>query len=460
MRLRISLGWKLTLAFTLVLLVALGSVYVLTRQAAEREVRAYMQHGGAADAALLADSLVDYYAEHNGWGGVEDYLSSQLSSQGMMGQGHGGGPGGGGMMGGAFLLADADGTVLFNQGQPNIQELSSNRRESALELTMDGEVIGYLAVGGGLGAEEQQVVDRLNQALILAAVAGGGAALILAAVFIAGLLRPVRQLTRAAESLGEGDLSQRVSITSGDEIGDLAQSFNEMAGSLESAERRRRELTAEIAHELRNPLAVMQARIEGLIDGVYPVNIDELRPALEQSQLLNHLVEDLRLLALADEGQLSLDHKPLDLARLVGELVEAYRPRADQAGVKLIRGEGLSGEAKIEGDAARISQVVGNLLDNAIRHTPEGKSVQIDLQRSGEEVIVLVEDQGEGIPAQDLPHVFQRFYRADPARTRRGGGSGLGLAIARKLVEAHGGTISVSNLDEGGAKFEVRIPQR
>jgi signal transduction histidine kinase len=417
-----------------------------------------MLHGGMTNAAELANALTDYYQSNNGWSGVEDFLEDQFSGSGMMGPGHGaGGPGG--MMGTRLLLADADGTILFNQGMPAAQELSPSRQNSAFELTVDEELVGYLSLGGGLGAEEQQVVERLDRAIILAAVAGGGAALILAAVFIAGLLRPVRQLTDAATRLGTGDLSQRVSIHSGDEIGELAGAFNEMAGSLEQAEKRRRELTAEIAHELRNPLAVMQARVEGLIDGVYPATEEELKPALEQSRLLNRLVEDLRLLALADEGQLGLDRQSLDVAHLISNVVEAYRPRADQAGVELKPGPGLEVKAMVEADAGRLSQVMGNLLDNAIRHTPQGKSVRIDVDLSEDHVRITIEDQGPGIAAQDLPHIFKRFYRADPARSRQAGSSGLGLAIARKMVEAHGGTIAASNLDGGGARFEVRLPR-
>ncbi len=232
-----------------------------------------------------------------------------------------------------------------------------------------------------------------------------------------------------------------------------------MAGSLEQAERRRRELTAEIAHELRNPLAVIQARIEGLIDGIYPLSQDELRPALDQSHLLNRLVEDLRLLALADEGHLELDRRPLDVNRWLGELVEAYRPKADRARIELVFKEEAPEGTHLQADAERLSQVVGNLIDNALRHTPVGKSVYVGVGVSAGEVVIRVQDQGAGIDPQDLPHIFSRFYRADGSRSRLEGGSGLGLAIARKLVEAHGGNIATGNVDGGGAEFIVRIPQ-
>jgi signal transduction histidine kinase len=459
MRLKISLGWKLTIAFAIVLVIALGGVYALTRQATEREVRAYMLHGGQTDAAQLANSLTDFYQANNGWGGVDQYLDDQLSGSSTMGPGHGNGSPGGGMMGTRLLLADADGTVLFNQGMPTAQRLSSSRQASAFELTVDGEVVGYLSFGGGMGIEEQQVVDRLDRAILLAALAGGGAAFVLATVFIIGLLRPVRQLTVAARKLGSGDLTQRVTASSNDEIGELSNSFNEMAGSLEQAEKRRRELTAEIAHELRNPLAVIQARIEGLLDGVYPLNPDELRPALVQSRLLNRLVEDLRLLALVDEGQLELDRRPMDVNRLVREISEAYRPQANKADVDLELKEITAESANALVDAGRISQVVGNLLDNAIRHSSPTKSVFVGVQVSGKDVVITVEDQGEGIAQKDLPHIFSRFYRSDSARSRLEGGSGLGLAIARQLVESHGGTISAANADGGGAQFVVRIPK-
>jgi signal transduction histidine kinase len=236
--------------------------------------------------------------------------------------------------------------------------------------------------------------------------------------------------------------------------------FNQMAENLELSEDRRREMTADIAHELRNPLAVIKARLEAIIDGVHPLGVESIEPVLEQSELLNHLVEDLRTLALADAGQLSLELSRTDLGLLVQKVVETYRPEAQTIGISLIAD--IPPEPSIYGkvDAVRVEQILGNLITNALRYTPEGGNVtlrlQYDSQRS--KVVLEVIDSGEGIPAPDLERVFERLYRVDPSRSRQAGGSGLGLAITRKLVEAHDGSIHAENRSDGGAIFRIELP--
>jgi two-component system sensor histidine kinase BaeS len=215
-------------------------------------------------------------------------------------------------------------------------------------------------------------------------------------------------------------------------------------------------MTADIAHELRNPLSVMQARVEAVIDGVYPPTAEHLQPVLEQTRLLSRLVEDLRTLALADAGQLALDRQDIDLAGVVARTVAGYRAQAQAAGVQLrVR---LAEGVRVEADPGRIEQVVGNLLSNAVRHAPPGSEVEISLGVDARWARLEVADAGEGIPDEALASVFERFYRADRSRSREGGGTGLGLAISRQLIVAHGGTIAAANRPEGGAVFRIDLP--
>jgi signal transduction histidine kinase len=285
-------------------------------------------------------------------------------------------------------------------------------------------------------------------------------ALLLGVLFVKGLLRPVNELTDAARAVAGGELSRRVEIRTSDEVGELSMAFNQMAENLELSEDRRREMTADIAHELRNPLAVIKARLEAIIDGVHPLEVESIEPILEQSELLNHIVEDLRTLALADAGQLSLELSRTDLGLIVQKVVETYRPEAQTIGISLIAD--IPPEPPIYGmvDAVRVEQILGNLIMNALRYTPEGGNVTLRLRYDSHrsKVVLEVIDTGEGIPAPDLERVFERLYRVDPSRSRQAGGSGLGLAITRKLVEAHDGSIHAENRSDGGAIFRIELP--
>lgn len=285
----------------------------------------------------------------------------------------------------------------------------------------------------------------------------GLVALLVGGALVGGLLRPVRDLTEASRALARGDLGRRVRVQSGDELGELSMAFNQMAENLEHLEKLRRDMTADVAHELRNPLAVMQAQVEGILDGVYPATPEALAPILDQTRLLRRLVDDLQTLALADAGQLALDLAETDLARLTARVVEAHRPQAEAHGVTLRL---QANPIMLRVDPIRLEQILANLLANALRRTPAGGEVTVRLMTDAARghVELEVADTGEGIPPEALPYVFERFYRAGRSRARSEGGSGLGLAITRKLVEAHGGSIGAANRPGGGASFVVVLP--
>jgi signal transduction histidine kinase len=320
---------------------------------------------------------------------------------------------------------------------------------------------------------EAAFLDRVNRALLVSALAAALLAGLLSLLFARHLAHPLRELAAGARRLAAGDLRYRVRARGGDEVGAVAVAFNDMAASLEQAEQARRNLVADVAHELRTPLTVIEGTVEAMLDGVYPADQERLASIREEVVLLNKLVADLRELSLAEAGGLRLDVEPVEPAALVRRAVAAAGARAEARHVDL-RADVADGLPLVAADAPRIAQVLAILLDNALRYAPadgtvvvgaradrpaaspgaeraDGASVWTRLRHPTEGidghgppadgVRFWVADNGPGIAAADLPHIFDRFYRADPSRARRSGGSGLGLAIARRYVEAHGGRI-------------------
>ncbi len=268
---------------------------------------------------------------------------------------------------------------------------------------------------------------------------------------------PLAEVMAAADAVAGGNLNVRVSTTRRGEFNQLAQSFNHMTTELARADEQRRNLTADVAHELRTPLHVIQGNLEGILDGVYEPTEEHIQATLSETRALARLVEDLRTLSLAEGGQLPLAHETVDVADLLADVGTSFSGQAEAAGIDL-RVETANG-LTVVGDAGRLDQVLSNLVANAIRHTPAGGVVTLRSAALSSLVRLTVSDTGEGIAAADLPFVFDRFWRADPARSHtRGAGSGLGLAIARQLVQAHGGQIGVVSQVGRGTTFTIDLP--
>ena len=299
----------------------------------------------------------------------------------------------------------------------------------------------------------------LSAGLALAAVLVG-----LATFFSRRISRPISHLTRAARTMASGDLSVRVPGHGVREINDLSEAFNSMAHSVAEADRQRRQLTADVAHELRTPLSIIKGRLEGMQDGVYHPTPDQVALLLDETALLERLIEDLRLLAQADAGQLPLYMERFNPAHLVHTVARSFAPAAEAAGIALHVALPPSGAEMpdVYADPQRIAQVLGNLLSNAIRHTPAGGQITVGTRaegRAGEVVAgIYVSDTGTGIPPDELPHIFSRFWKASRSRARSGGGAGLGLAIAHRIVEAHGGAIHAQSEPGKGTTVAFSLP--
>lgn len=262
---------------------------------------------------------------------------------------------------------------------------------------------------------------------------------------------PIGEVMNAASRVAEGDYAVRVEPSGSPDVRELIHAFNAMTSRLEVNEEQRRMLLADIAHELRNPVSIVRGYVEGIIDGVYPADEARLNLLLGETSQMARLLDDLQTLSMAEAGVLALHRESVDLGSLISEVTSAYRPVADEAGVRL--SADVDSRTDLELDPIRIRQVLENVLSNALRHTPSGESVQVQLAMGERSATVQVRDSGEGIAADQLSHIFDRFTKAADS-----GGSGLGLAIARRLVEAHGGTISAESTPGQGTTVTFTLP--
>jgi len=266
---------------------------------------------------------------------------------------------------------------------------------------------------------------------------------------------PIGDLMDAARRVADGDYSVRVEEHGPGEVRALGRAFNTMAERLQAHDQQRRDLLADVTHELRTPLTVIQGNLEGLLDGVYPLDEDHIQSILEETHVMSRLIDDLRTMALAESGTLKLQREPVDIGALIDEVMTSFHAQADKAGVELAV-ETSPDLPTMDLDAARIREVLSNLIANALRYTPSGGKITIRCLVEGkgaDNVQLSVSDTGAGIPPDDLPHIFDRFYKSPDSR-----GTGLGLTIARNLVLAHGGEISASSEAGKGTTIDFTLP--
>lgn len=470
---RNSLIFKLMGAFLLV--IAIGAVVIswLTSQATKNAFTLYTTRSGQAWAQQLSPILADYYAANMSWQGVETVLQSELllsAATGGMGNGQGQGRGTGagrqggiwGVMGQRMILADGQGIVINDTaGELTGHTLSSAELSNGAPVMVNDTLVGTILVMpndfAGANTPAGQFLASVNQSIILSVVVASVIALLLGAVLFFQITAPLRKLNKAASAIAHGDLSQRVEIRSHDEFGELSQTFNQMAENLDRVETQRQRLMADIAHELRTPISVIQANLEAMLDEVLPLDAEQVAALHNETLLLKRLVGDLRLLSLAEAGELKLEKRKTEIGALIRQVVERINVQAQQNGISLetVLPENLP---VVWIDADRISQVLNNLIGNALRYTAEGGRITVSAVKSpapAGTIQVSVTDTGPGIDPAVLPLVFDRFYRADQSRARTSGGSGLGLAIVKQLVQAHGGHVEAispvfSNADQQG----------
>jgi signal transduction histidine kinase len=479
---RNSLIFKLMGAFLQVVAIGSAVIAILTSQATRNAFTLYTTRSGQVWAQRLVPDLANYYAQANNWNGVDAVLQSDFGAQiipGGMGMGQGRGFGQGsqnsnGMMsamGQRLILTDENGLVVGDtQGKLVGKQISANELKNGAAITVDNNLVGTLIVTpndlASSNTPASEFLASVNQAIVSSAVIAGGIALILGTVLFLQIIKPLRVLKNAATAIASGDLAQRVSIRSRDELGDLGLAFNKMAESLASAEIQRRHLVADVAHELRTPLAAIQGTLEGMQDGVLPLDEEQVSALYSETMLLNRLVGDLKLISLAEAGQLKLEKQETEPSILIHQIVDRAKTQSDLKNVRLETD--LPSDLPILWmDSDRITQVLNNLIGNALRYTPEGGTITVQASYLTATALmeVSVRDTGQGINPDDLLYIFDRFYRADKSRARSSGGSGLGLAIVKQLIEAHGGMVRAEspiyndlNQRGYGTKISFTIP--
>ncbi|GEM44555.1 sensor histidine kinase [Deinococcus cellulosilyticus] len=446
---RISLVWKVMGAFVLVSVLGVLSVGFFARYVTGQ------QFGKFQDQQLLSN-----YASF-----VQEYYRQNQSLEGLPRiprNGPGQGP--------VFVVADPSGRVMAGNEKykPGVV-LPPDALKHSTELLVDGRVIGELVLlprdsvlrdngpgPRGFGPGERDVLSQISTAILYAMLATVVGSVVLGALLSRVLLGPVRKLSEAIQLMRAGQTPPALHSPPQDELGDVLVAFSDMSHEVHHANHLRRQMTADIAHDLQTPLTVLRGYLEAMQEGTLKPTPERLKTLHQEAQHLSELVADLRTLSLADAGELQLQKVPLDPAELLQEAQNTFHHLAETAGVKLVSEVGPD-VTPTPMDPTRMLQVMKNLIGNALKHTPAGGQILLRAQSTDTTTILTVEDTGSGISGEALPLIFERFYRADESRS--GHNSGLGLAICKSIVQAHGGTIGVESTPGEGTCFTMTLPR-
>jgi len=447
-----SISSKLIFAFLSIGIVSVTIIFITARWNTRAEFIRFLTDQNRTD---IVAQLTNYYEENGTWVGAEI-----IWYQPYHGHQPGGGPGRSNRNM-PFTLTDEEGRVLVPNHMYHVGEkVPASNLAEGVAITENGRVVGVLVPMPSPyegQPRELEFIERINLTLFYGALIGAVIALLLGIFLSRSLTRPIRELTQATHAVSEGNLSQQVPVRSNDELGELAQAFNKMSAELSRSVNARKQMTADIAHELRTPLSLILGHAEAVHDGVLPPTPENFEIIREEAARLEHLVNDLRTLSLADAGELSIQLQTVEPQRLINEVASLYQYQTQQKNVKF-EVDVAADLPTIEVDPGRMTQVLTNILDNALRHTPEGGHIIL----AGHEIDNMVElsvlDNGPGLDLEDVNRIFERLFRVDAAR-QRDGGSGLGLAIAKSIVQAHGGQISAESEPGAGLKVRIRLPK-
>jgi signal transduction histidine kinase len=445
-----SILLKLILAF---LFISIVSVVLLVASASYGTGREFDTYLVDRDKDTILNYFAKYYEQHNSWAGVTDtlpelYQSLKITDPELL-------------RNPPFTLADSTEKVVLTGGYYKAGDVLLQKDEGDSQLiTVSGATVGYLLIRNPLphiGPQPAGFIQRVNTRLIVSGIAALAIALLLGVIISRIFTRPLRELTQAAREVANGNLDQKVDVRSSDELGELTAVFNDMTAKLSRLIESRKRMTADIAHELRTPISIILGHAEGIHDGVLPASPETIEIIREEAIRLEQLVNDLRVLALSDSGELSSSPSPTSPNVICKTIVDLFRYQAKAKDITLEM-DCPSNLPDVMVDKDRMVQVFSNLVDNAIRITPPGGQVILATRLFDHQIEFTVRDTGHGISPEDLDKIFDRLYRTDQSRKRDQGGSGLGLAIAKSIVEQHGGKVWAESKLGEGTTMHVLLP--
>lgn len=449
-----SITLKLSLSFLGISLISVLLIVLFARYTTNREFRQFTEDNNRS---TLMGTLQDYYLTRGSWDGIEQAeLFMRYPGSSAPGDNH--------PLPRPYnpmTVIDRSGKVIRAGSNVKLGDILPDEQIGhGAPIQVQGETVGYLIFSPppfDADSPERDFLNRTTQFLLYSALATMAVALLLGVLLSRTLTHPIRELTQATHAVSQGDLSQQVPIRSNDELGELAQAFNKMSTELSRSIDARRQMTADIAHELRTPLSLILGHAEAVHDGVLPPTPENFEIIREEAMRLEHLVNDLRILSLADAGELTMSLQIVEPERLLQEVASLYQYQIQQKNITLDL-DIASPLPTIEVDPGRMTQVLTNILDNALRHTPEGGRIFLSARELNDQIELAVQDSGPGLQAEDLDRIFERFYRTDVSRRREeDGGSGLGLAIAKSIVQAHGGQLSAESETGKGLKVIITL---
>ena len=453
-----SISTKLIIAFLSIGIVSVAVIFITARWNTRQEFIKFLSD--QSQSSIVTDLSI-YYQQNGSWEGVEIVLIQNNRQMPGMGQGQGQGQGPRMDMMQPFTLTDRDGYVIISNGRFAAGEkIPNDELELGIPITENGVTVGILIplrVPFQGSQRELEFIERTNLILLYGALIGAVIALFLGIFLSRTITRPIRELTQATHAVSQGDLSQQVPVRTKDELGELANAFNKMSAELSRSVNTRKQMTADIAHELRTPLSLILGHAEAVHDGVLPPIKENFEIIREEALRLEHLVNDLRTLSLADAGELSINLQTIEPGRLIQEVASLYQYQTQRKSISL-KLDIASPLPSLEVDPGRMTQVLTNILDNAMRHTPEGGTITLSAKQTGDRVELAIQDSGPGLSPQEAERIFKRFYRVDSSRQREDGGSGLGLAIAKSIVQGHNGQLSAKSEAGKGLKIKISLP--
>ncbi len=397
----------------------------------------------------FVSTLEGYYLARGNWDGVESVFTSVNGLDEM-----------------STLMLDKDHRIILDRRHAAVSETSSTPvigsvyeiqdRDVVFNLVAHDETVGYLVLAPFSFSQRFGVARAIIFPVGIISLTLVVFLVIVATLLMRRFVNPLADVIYAARAVTEGKLDTRITTEGPQDLRRLSESFNEMAASLERSDRERRDMLADVAHELRTPLSVIRGRLEGIVDGIYAENGSQVSLALEQTYVLERLVDDLRLLTLAETRQLPFDKKQVNIGELIERVLVLFSAEAEEKNISLSFSQ-KNGDLSASVDPQRFEQVMSNLVGNALRYVSDGGRIWVTADEIAQGLCITVNDNGKGIPDEDLPFIFDRFWRKDKSRSRTSGGTGLGLAISRQLIEAQGGVIEARNLPEGGLQVMISL---